>query len=181
MPKKKKENNSEEANKPAILDNNLPKKKPHQPDSQEKIEIPPKYLKILEAHLESFSGPIPTPELLKAYEDIFPGSAERIFRMAEIQAEHRQSIEKVVVNGDSRRADRGLNYGLIVALGALVVTLVLVLTGHEWAGGIIGSLDLIGLVGVFVYGSERRRSERAIKAEKMREVIQSKNPDVNTK
>lgn len=36
-----------------------------------------------------FSGPIPPPSIIKGYEDILPGTAERIVAMAENQAKHR--------------------------------------------------------------------------------------------
>ncbi|MBI1739603.1 MAG: DUF2335 domain-containing protein [Acidobacteriales bacterium] len=44
-----------------------------------------------------FSGPLPHPEDLAKYEQVLPGSADRIIRMAERQAEHRQNLEKTVV------------------------------------------------------------------------------------
>jgi len=43
---------------------------------------------------QQFQGPLPPPALLKQYEENFPGAAERIFKMAEKQAEHRQTLEK---------------------------------------------------------------------------------------
>ena len=41
-----------------------------------------------------FSGPLPPPNIIKGYEDILPGAADRILSMAENQAKHRQEIEK---------------------------------------------------------------------------------------
>ena len=40
-------------------------------------------LQLLEARIQSFQGSIPHPDILKEYENILPGSAERIFRMTE--------------------------------------------------------------------------------------------------
>src|SRR2546423_387229 len=65
-------------------------------------------LQIAEASQFSFSGPIPPPDLIAAYDKILPGSADRIFRMAEAQAQHRQTLENRVILGDAARADRGL-------------------------------------------------------------------------
>lgn len=45
-----------------------------------------------------FSGPIPPPSIIKGYEDILPGTAERIVSMAENQAKHRQDMEKIMVS-----------------------------------------------------------------------------------
>lgn len=41
-----------------------------------------------------FSGPLPAPEILQGYENILTGSAERIIKMTENQAHHRQNCEK---------------------------------------------------------------------------------------
>ena len=88
-------------------------------------------------------------------------------RMAERQSDHRMFLEKFVIPSDSKRADRGQNYGLVVALAMLVVSAFLIYLGHDWAGGVIASLDIVGLVSVFIYGSLNRRSERVQKAELM--------------
>ena len=64
---------------------------------------------LVHQHTEvSFSGPLPPPGVLEGYERVLPGSAERIFTMAEKQLEHRLHLEKVVVEGGSKRADMGI-------------------------------------------------------------------------
>ena len=42
--------------------------------------------------VETFQGPIPPPNVLEAYERLVPGAAERILKMAENQAAHRQIV-----------------------------------------------------------------------------------------
>jgi len=44
------------------------------------------------AHLtqQQFSGPVPHPQILQGYDQIIPGAAERILRMAEEDAEHQR-------------------------------------------------------------------------------------------
>lgn len=41
-----------------------------------------------------FSGPLPPPSLLRAYEQVCPGFAERIVKMAEVEQAHRHGTEK---------------------------------------------------------------------------------------
>lgn len=43
---------------------------------------------------EMYSGPIPPPEALARYEEIQPGAADRIIKMAEKQQEHRMSLRQ---------------------------------------------------------------------------------------
>lgn len=170
MPKKAKKSN-QHRNLPAVKKNSLSQ-------SQSPPQVQPQGTRrVVETHVEAFSGPIPSPLLLKDYELVVPGSAERIISMAEKQAEHRQTLEKIVVEGDSGRADKGLKYGLIVALTGLAASVLLAVTGHESVAMIVGGLDLASLAGVFVYATTVRRAERAKKAEQMRQALQPKTPD----
>ncbi|MBI2919400.1 MAG: DUF2335 domain-containing protein [Chloroflexi bacterium] len=124
-----------------------------------------------ETHVQaSYDGPIPPPAMLQQYNDVIPDAANRILRMAEQQVEHRQFLEKTVVVGDSKRADRGLWAGLFVTLSLVVGAVFLVYTGHDWAGVAIAGLDIVGLASVFVYGTLSRRSERMRKASQMGQV-----------
>lgn len=118
-----------------------------------------------ETHIQaSYSGPLPPPGLLKQYNEIIPDAAERILCVAEQQAKHRQALEKTVVVGDSKRADRGLWAGLAVTLSLVAGAVFLVSTGHDGAGIAIAAVDVVGLASVFVYGTISRRSERSRKA-----------------
>jgi Predicted membrane protein (DUF2335) len=50
-----------------------------------------------------YSGPLPPAEQIRAYEDVLPGSADRILRMAEHQQEHRMELERVTVREAANR------------------------------------------------------------------------------
>lgn len=101
---------------------------------------------------EFFSGPLPPPKVLKSYETILPGTAERIIQMAEREQSHRHSMDTLALNGDIDKDRRGQNYGLLLALSFAVITVVLGLNGLETLAAIIGSVDLVALVTVFVIG-----------------------------
>ena len=58
------------------------------PESGEELE------ELLVRVSEKFAGPIPSPPVMKQYEETLPGSADRILKMAENQSEHRQWMEK---------------------------------------------------------------------------------------
>jgi uncharacterized membrane protein len=51
----------------------------------------------LEAFAASNQGPLPPVEQTRAYEEVLPGAAERLFRMAELQLEHRHELECMTV------------------------------------------------------------------------------------
>jgi uncharacterized membrane protein len=107
---------------------------------------------------------LPPPEILKQYNDAFPDGANRVVEMAEKQAAHRQSLESKVIDADIARSKQGLWAGLVVALAMIAAGVYSIQLGHEVVGGTIMGIDLIGLVGVFVYGNERRIQERTTKA-----------------
>lgn len=106
------------------------------------------------------SGPIPDPYTLQLYEDTVPGAAERIIAMAERQSAHRQELEKKVINSGSRDSLLGIISATIIALATLASGTYVISIGKTWSGTIIGSAGLIGLVGVFIYGTRSSRKER---------------------
>lgn len=105
---------------------------------------------------ESFSGPIPHPELLRKYDEVQLGFAERIVSMAEKQLEHRIKCESAVVNGSVSESKRGQNYGLVISLLFLIASVFLGYFGHDWLAGVIGGGTLIALVTVFVSGHKSK-------------------------
>lgn len=65
---------------------------------------------------EMYSGPIPPPEALARYEEIQPGAADRIIKMAEKQQEHRMSLETKAIGGQIDQSKRGQIFGFIAIL-----------------------------------------------------------------
>lgn len=111
----------------------------------------------------SFSGPLPPPEVLEHFNRVVPGSADRIIRMAEEQFAHRTELEKKVINSDIARSKWGQILGFTIAIVGLVVSALVAIYGSAIAGGFIGVGTLASLVGVFMYGSKTRSSERETK------------------
>jgi uncharacterized membrane protein len=111
----------------------------------------------------AFFGPLPPPEMLKAYDIVQPGLAQQIFELAQTQAEHRMELEKAVVFGDGRRSWVGLLLGFIIACLFLGSSTYIIVQGHDLAGGILGGSGLVSLVSVFIYGTNARSKERAEK------------------
>ncbi len=113
---------------------------------------------------QSFSGPLPPPEILGRYNDILPGAAERIIQMAEKQAAHRQALETVAISSDASRSKWGQIFGFIVATIGLVVSCLLGIYGSAIAASVMGAGTLVALVSVFIYGSKTRKNERLEKS-----------------
>lgn len=127
-----------------------------------------KSIKLTSTEVTStWSGPIPPPGALQRFNEIVPGAAERILNMAEKQLDHRMQMEETVVKGDSRRSYLGLTAGFILSAAIIAGGVFLVANGHDMAGGLLVGVNIVGLAGVFVYGTHSRRAERERKAERM--------------
>ena len=105
----------------------------------------------------TFSGPIPHPTILKGYEEVLPGSADRILSMTEKEGEHRRKIETELVKNDNIRSYLGQIAGFTIAIVGLGGSIYLGINDKVWASGIMGAGTLTGLVTVFVTGDKERR------------------------
>lgn len=107
----------------------------------------------------SWQGLLPPPEVLKKYNEAVGDGAESIFRiaerklvMAEKQAEHRMEIEKKAVARQQRQADWGMTFAFLICLTFIIISGIIILQGHDVAGTLLGTIDLIGLATVFILG-----------------------------
>jgi uncharacterized membrane protein len=103
----------------------------------------------------TYNSPLPPPGLLRQYNDLLQKGADRVFTMVEVQASHRIELEK----GEDRRADRGLLSGFVIGVLMMCLSFVLVMKGHDIAGTIFGTVDLLGLIGTSVYGRAAKMKE----------------------
>ncbi len=98
------------------------------------------------------AGPLPSPRTLKDYSKVLPEAPERIIGQFEKQSDHRMEMEKIVVKAQVGQSRTGQIMGYSVALLFLVAAVGLILLDHAVAGTVIGSIDLVALVSVFVFG-----------------------------
>lgn len=117
-------------------------------------------LVIQQSSVQSFSGPLPHPDILRKFNEVLPGAAERIIKMAEDQSVHRKGLEKKVIDSDISRSKWGQILGFIMGMTGIVASVVIAIFGSPIAGSIMGVGTLASLVGVFMYGSKIRSKER---------------------
>jgi uncharacterized membrane protein len=99
-----------------------------------------------------WQGPLPSPGVLKAYNEAKPNGAERILHEVQRQCRHRMDLENRMIPEQHLQSRRGQVYGLVVALSFLIASFILIAMGFGVFGTIIGTVDLIALVTVFVTG-----------------------------
>lgn len=84
--------------------------------SAQRSQVLTRIVRIVQS--ESFSGPIAHPKHLREYEEILPGSAERIVAMAESSLAHAQSLQDRAMRADieDMRTGRWLGAGMLTVL-----------------------------------------------------------------
>jgi uncharacterized membrane protein len=117
-----------------------------------------------------FVGPLPPPEQLARYEDVYPGCARQIVELAQHQATHRQTLERTHLERSFNHQRLGSTFGFVLGLGGLVGGIFLVATGHAASGLTMFFSTVTTLVGTFVYGKERTIGERRQQREELAKV-----------
>ncbi|MBI4827473.1 MAG: DUF2335 domain-containing protein [Nitrospinae bacterium] len=115
----------------------------------------------------SFSGPLPPPNILQKYNDVMPGLAERIVNSAEKQASHRMDLEKIVIQGEDRRAYLGWGSGTVLALLVVLLGAYLVYVGRNVEGFSTLAATAATFAGVFFYGKHKQQKDLAQKRERL--------------
>lgn len=116
-----------------------------------------------------FRGPIPPSQFFAEYEQVLPGSGNRIIAMAENQAVHRMEMEKLAINAeieDSKRERSERGRGQYLAFGvcatALVAGATVAIYGQPWAGagiGIVGSMTSV--ISAFISGKDGKTDDES--------------------
>jgi len=108
------------------------------------------------------SGPLPSPEILKRYEEILPGAAERIVQMAEreqsqshIHMHEQLRIEGSINTEHIHYMKRGQVFAFILALVFVSLATVLAILGHEIAASALGGSTILGIVSVYLSGGRQ--------------------------
>ena len=127
----------------------------------------------------SWTGPLPPPQALQRYDEILPGGADRIFKMAEDRHQHQIDQEKAAISlekdalssagesiaAENSRSKLGLVFAFIIALAGIGTGAWLTAVGKAGFGMAFVFGPLVGLAAVFVYGTHARQSERRRMAE----------------
>jgi uncharacterized membrane protein len=117
---------------------------------QQRREIVARVHRILVS--ENFSGPMPHPRHLEGYEQILPGSAERILSMAEKAQDHNIAMETLIVRAEIDDQKRGMRYGLAGLLVALALAGYSAFLGRADLAAIFTGTVILGAVTLFVRG-----------------------------
>ena len=99
----------------------------------------------------SWMGPLPPPGAVREYEEILPGTCERMLALTERQADHRQWIEREAVRSASVVEQRGQAIAALIGVLAIVCGTYLMATNHDGWGFATIVTAIAGLVGASVF------------------------------
>ncbi|MDR0368014.1 MAG: DUF2335 domain-containing protein [Bacteroidales bacterium] len=110
---------------------------------------------------QHYSGPIPDPESLAKYEQIMPGAAERILRMAENEAKNRHKNENRLTKSYLITTILGIIFAFssVVLICGLVYYALKCGFGTEAAGIAVGAIASVAGVFMFFKRSNRKNEK----------------------
>lgn len=112
---------------------------------------------------QSFTGPLPPPEILEGYKASYPQAPEIIFGELVKQGEHRRGLEQTAIRRQEVRADRGQIFALVIVLAVLGVALFAIREGQGWVAVALFGSALVGVVALFIFGTRRTLADLAEK------------------
>ncbi|MFQ5709481.1 MAG: DUF2335 domain-containing protein [bacterium] len=155
MPKRAKQNHSSKTNENSrnleAASPNLPKETDTTTDQPSEEQGSARVV----ATASSFIGPIPPPEALAAYDQILPGCADRILKMAE----NEQKVSNEVDLKFAKYVGRGQIFGFILGLVTIVGGILLIYVGKD-VGGLTSLLSGLGaLFWAYLHGQKEQKDK----------------------
>ena len=96
-----------------------------------------------------YSGPLPHPDIMKGYDELVPGAAERILSMTEKEQSHRHELETRMVESEIKDGKRGMVFAFILSFSAIIAAIVIAIVSPSaygvFAGAILGASGFWGV------------------------------------
>lgn len=109
-------------------------------------------------HTQQWAGPLPPPAVLKQYDEVFPGLAERIVASMEREQDHRHAVDRSLIETHRVTFTRGQRIAATIALICLVLGFILGNNGQSVAAAAFVTGGLGQVVLAFL-GSRDTRSK----------------------
>ncbi|APX73337.1 DUF2335 domain-containing protein [Companilactobacillus allii] len=122
-------------------------------------KLAPKQREQVISKLEMYSGPIPHPDILKKYDDMYNGAAQEIIDNGVQESVHRRSMESEYLKQNTVRNRRRDWMGFLIGTLGIVFGFYLLYLGHTVVGSIFSGGTLVTLVSVFASNNNSESSE----------------------
>jgi uncharacterized membrane protein len=98
------------------------------------------------------SGPLPDGESIRVYNEVIPDGGNRLMNTVEKQLAHRINIENIGIKRSFNQSSTGQWMGFIIAILFGLISWDLAKNGHTVVASILGTVDLVALVAIFITG-----------------------------
>lgn len=112
---------------------------------------------IIRQQQTTFQGPLPPPEVLRDYQNIMPGSPDRLLKLVEKEQEQVHSKENKIIKNQIRQNWAGMIIGAVLITLFFIGAIWLAMSHHDTVAGIVFSTTIISVATIFVL---HRRSDK---------------------
>lgn len=126
------------------------------PSILEELLDRPKVQQIALHKSESYSGPLPHPDILKMYNELDPDFTKIIFTHFKEEQEHRHKIDNKAIDGAIRSDKRAQYMAFTICIIVLGISFYAVYSGKEVAGIIGLVMSLGGLIAAFLKSNNNK-------------------------
>ena len=114
-------------------------------------------VQLVQQETSFWSGPLPSPEAIEAFEKTYPGSAKIIFEVFQNQSNHRIDMEKLVLQKSLRNEFLGMVLAFILMTMIIGGGIYLIIIGKDGIGLTAALTGFCGILGLFFFRSHRAR------------------------
>jgi uncharacterized membrane protein len=107
-----------------------------------------------------FEGPLPPPDALAQYEQVSPGFADRIVKMAEKEQDFRHRDTQVVRGMQRKIIGRGQVFGFILSLAIILCGVLLIMYDKPTSGFIAILAGIATVAGPFFFNIQREKKQQ---------------------
>ena len=119
--------------------------------SKETLEKLPEEIRFAVIQSEFTNGPLPPASLFGKYDEILPGSANRILEHFEREQHHRHGRENKALEFQNKGVSRGQYLGFILGISAIIGSVVCAYSGQTLVAiFVIGSTSLAAIAAALI-------------------------------
>lgn len=122
--------------------------------------------------LTHYQGPIPPPDVLQGLDNLVPGTAAKLIKLAVEESEHRRSLEQKATDANIAAQQQQLTLnsqqnksvfrsdligqiaGFLICVLAIVSAVFLGLEGHDWLAASIAAIPTAAIVKAFMFNKK---------------------------
>ena len=110
-------------------------------------------------HIEQYSGIVPHPSIVRQWEQIMPGSADRVLTMSEEHHSGRIEMEKTMVKHLVNRERLGMYLYFVIAMTMIIGGIIISLQGFSTVGLVALGAPIATLAGAFIFNRSQGRQD----------------------